>query len=251
MFTAYFDASGSPDSEVAVVVAGFVAKAEQWIEFERNWNECLSSFQVSGMHMKDFAHSRGEFREWKGDEKRRQQFLAGLINVIKLRVLHSFSTIVVMEDYRKVDSVYRLTEFSKPYALAGCTTVAKAKRWAQKHGDPDDTIMFVFEDGDKDKGDLMRCMDAHNQVSPIFLRKQESIAFQAADLLAYEHLLASRKMYEQQIGTKVDFEDLRYPLRALSTIPGGLDGGEENCDWGFHDESDLLASCKGDGMPLR
>jgi hypothetical protein len=50
MFTAIFDGSGSPDDTMAVVVAGFVGKAEQWIEFEKIGTtacESLASLQYT------------------------------------------------------------------------------------------------------------------------------------------------------------------------------------------------------------
>jgi len=53
MFTVYFDESGSPDDTAALVVAGFLASVEQWIEFERNWKQALAAFAVSRLHMKE------------------------------------------------------------------------------------------------------------------------------------------------------------------------------------------------------
>jgi len=68
MFTAYFDASGSPDEGKAIVVAGYVSTGEQWLEFDREWQSLLEQETVSQFHMRDFAHSLREFAEWKGDE---------------------------------------------------------------------------------------------------------------------------------------------------------------------------------------
>ena len=244
--TAYFDGSGSPDDTLAVVVAGFAAPAEQWIEFERNWNDCLRAFGVSALHMRDFAHSRGEFTSWKGNEDKRRRFLSRLISIIEVRVHHSFASAVRMEDYRTVDTKYRLSEFSKPYALAGCTCIAKVKGWAKRWRKAEDTIDLVFEDGDADKGDLMRAADEHFGDAPKFLPKHKCVAFQAADLLAYEHLLANVKIIKSE--TRMVFEgELRRPLMRLSLIPGGRNGG----DWGVHMEDDMTDSCITDGLALR
>ena len=78
------------------------------------------------------------------------------VNIICTRVRHSFASAVMMDDYRKVDAKYCLREFSPPYALAGCTCVNKVHKWGQRHMTKEDTIAFVFEDGDTDKGVLMR-----------------------------------------------------------------------------------------------
>lgn len=247
MFTAIFDGSGSPNDTAAVVVAGFVGKVEQWIELERNWKDCLNDFGVSAMHMREFAHSVGEFASWKDDEQRRRRFLSRLISIIQTRVWHSFASAVIMEDYKKVDSKYCLSEFSKPYALAGCSCLSKLHNWATKWAKGEDGIQIVFEDGDEDKGDLMRAAKKHFGAAPAFLKKERSVAFQAADILAYEHLLANTKLRKSESGFLL-VEELRHPLKELSKIPGGA---PYDTDWGFHQEDNMTASCIADGIPLR
>jgi hypothetical protein len=243
-YAAYFDCSGSPDDTLAIVVAGFVAPVNQWIAFERNWNECLEYFGVSALHMREFAHSRGEFASWKGNEKKRRHFLQWLIGIIRVRVWHSFASAVLMDDYRKVDAKYCLSEFSRPYALAGCTCITKLDHWAKRWAEPGDEFAIVFEDGDVDKGALIDAVKKHFVVTPTFLSKDKSVAFQAADLLAYENLLANRKVKEKGI---VFESDLRRPLMELSKIPGG----RNNADWGVHMEDDMTDSCVMDKIPLR
>jgi hypothetical protein len=171
-YTAVFDDSGSPNDTAAVVVAGFVAPDEQWAEFERNWNKCLADFAVSTLHMREFAHSRGEFAGWKEDEAKRRRFLGRLIATIQIRMWHSFASAVMMDDYRKVDTKYRLSEFSRPYSLAACTCLAKLNQWCKKWIKPEDEIAIVFEDGDEDKGDLIRAVKEHFTITPAFLSKE-------------------------------------------------------------------------------
>ena len=240
-FTAIFDGSGSPDDTVALVVAGFVGKSEQWIELERDWKRCLEDFGVSALHMKDFAHSQGEFKNWNGEEDRRRRFLARLISIISVRVWHSFGSAVIMDDFRRVDAKYQLSEHSRPYSLAGCSCLLHVRDWAKKWMKPTDQIGLVFEDGDLDKGDLMRTAKKYFGVTPFFGPKSKNVAFQAADLLAYEQLLASTRI--QKIGA-ITFDELRYPLKALSKIPG-------SANWGVHDESDMTRGCEGDKIALR
>jgi hypothetical protein len=248
MFTTYFDASGSPDDvrTAAVVVAGFVATAEQWIEFDRNWNDALSRFHVSALHMKDYAHSRRDYADWEKDQGKRQEFLAALINIVCTRMRHSFVSAVMLDGYRRLNQKYYLEECVKPYSIAGNTCIAKVKRWADTQGIPQDQIAYFFEDGDADKGDFMQHAKRSHGFTPLFLPKTRSVAFQAADLLAYEHLLANTKIYKSGSGT-VSFRELRYPLKALDKIPNG-DGGE---DWGVHDDELLERHCKESGIPAR
>jgi len=100
-------------------VAGFIATADDWLKFEKDWNVILQIFGVSALHMKHFAHSRGEYESWKGNTGRRRQFLARLIEVIRKRTKRNFASCVVMKDYRDIDSRYCLSERYKPLRTSG------------------------------------------------------------------------------------------------------------------------------------
>lgn len=247
-FTIYFDASGSPDDlrTSAVVVAGFIASAEQWTHFDRNWNDALRGFGVSSLHMRCFAHSIGEFKDWKGDEGRRRRFLDRLINLVITRMRHSFVSAVTMNAYREVNTRYRLDEYIKPYSIAARTCITKVKKWADLWHISHDEIRYVFEDGDADKGNMMKVVKDNHGLTPVFLPKDKSVAFQAADLLAYEHLLVNAKIF----GTAdhlVSYSNLRYPLKQLDRVPNG----ENGADWGVHDRQTLEEACTRGGVPLR
>ena len=245
MFTAYFDGSGSPTDTKSLAVAGFVAPVEQWIEFERNWGDCLKAFGVSSLHMKNYAHSRGDFTEWKGDTERRRHFLERLINIIKTRVHHSFACAVHIEDYHAVDTKYCLHEFAAPFGMAGTTCIKKTLRWKERYASKDE-LLFVFEDGDADKGNLMHLAKEFLRVTPVFLPKEKSVAFQAADLLAYEHFKLNTELCKSEDG-KVFEDEVRRPLMALSTIPGGAHDG----DWGLRGIESLEYFCVEAEIPLR
>jgi len=214
MYTAYYDDSGSPNDTLAVVVAGFVADNAQWTEFERNWNETLKHFGISLFHMKEFAHSRGEFAKWKdhqrieGQRKERETFLRQLVGHIIVRVRHSFGHAVLMDHYREANREFVLAEGGiSPYALCGRTCIARVSIWAQKYAIPETEVQHVFEDGSLNKGDLIDRMFVDKGMVPIFKKKTESVPLQAADLLAYEHLLGNRDIFQKGIDT---FDGLRY-----------------------------------------
>jgi len=65
VFTAYFDAAGTPRNSV-VAVAGFVSNFEKWKQFELTWNKILEREGVSCLHMTDFVSFQGEFKASKG-----------------------------------------------------------------------------------------------------------------------------------------------------------------------------------------
>jgi hypothetical protein len=118
-FTIYFDASGSPDSTKVLSMAGFIAPVGQWAVFERDWKNALDQFGVTRLHMREFAHSVGQYAGWKGDEARRRQFLARLIAEVKVRVRHSFVSSVYLPDYFELDKKYCVSETLKPIGLVG------------------------------------------------------------------------------------------------------------------------------------
>jgi hypothetical protein len=244
IFTVYCDASGHPDGTKVLAVAGFVAAVDQWLEFERNWKETLSKFGVSSLHMKNFAHSSGEFSEWKGNEAKRRDFLRQLIGNIVLRVRHSFASAVLLEDWREVNKYYYLEELIKPFGLCGRTLVHKVGEWASKWNIEEKQIKYVFEDGDCDKGDFMLRMKQDKKSAPIFLNKDEACAFQAADLLAFENLQAHMGLLK---GRVQEFTDLRYPLRDLYNVPSG----EKASDWGVFAKENLERFCNDVGVPRR
>jgi hypothetical protein len=97
-FTAYFDGSGSPDEGKAFVVAGYLSSADQWLQFDREWRECLEDEGVSSFHMRDFAPSLREFAAWKDDEPRRKQFLGRLIRITKFHVRKSIGNAVILRN---------------------------------------------------------------------------------------------------------------------------------------------------------
>ena len=231
-FTIYCDASGSANTDV-LTMAGFVATAEQWIRLEKRWGEILKRYGVSSLHMKEFAHSTGEFSSWKGDEVRRRNFLSELISELQPRMRHSFSSSVYMADYRSVDEEFGLREVVSPLALVGCSVIAKLFRWADTAKVPHRNLAFFFEDGDLDKGDFIDRSRSIYKMSPIPQLKEESFAFQTADLLAYENNQAVRQVRSKLGG--LYFDQLRVPLKRLSQIPCGYDKE----DWGVHENPKL------------
>lgn len=245
MFTIYFDASGSPDSTNILSVAGLIAPVEQWMRFERDWKAILGEFGVSELHMKKFAHSAGEFSKWKGNEAIRRRFLSRLIAEIKVRVRHSFVNSVCLADYYQLDKKYCISESVKPLGLAAGACFLKVRNWADKWKIQQSAILYVFEDGDKHKGNLMEVANRDFGINPVFMKKQESVVFQAADLLAYEHFRANQKVLKSPGVYALD--QLRFPLQALAKIPNG----EKGEDWGVQDIPQMEENCKRSGFPMR
>jgi hypothetical protein len=118
--------------------------------------------------------------------------------------------------------------------LTGCTCISKVQRWASRKQVDPAKIAYLFEDGDLDRGQLAEVAKRYQKVNPIFLTKEESVAFQAADLLAYEYLKGNKKIYTSGLDS-ISVSELRAPLRALEKIPNGEDAD----DWGIHDSNSM------------
>ena len=77
VFSAYFDASGhEEESDIKFVsVAGFIAPADVWIDFETRDGEHLLHERLDYFHMSDCANYRFDFEGWQTKEQNRQKLL--------------------------------------------------------------------------------------------------------------------------------------------------------------------------------
>jgi len=155
MFGAYFDESGTERERKALVVPGYVARNAQSYKFDGEERCAMASDGLTYVHMKDFAHSKKEFECWKGDEIRRKSFIERLIAIIRKNTRKSFSSAVVLDAYREINSAYLFEEyFGKPYVFCARMCFAGVDNWQQEHG-YQDPVSVIFEDGVSDKGRLI------------------------------------------------------------------------------------------------
>jgi hypothetical protein len=249
----YTDVGGSL-SEIVLSPATLVSSPEKWQQFDRRWNDCLCAFEVSALHMKDFAHSRGEFSSWKFDEPRRRRFLNSLMWIIEETVEYSAAVSIYVGDYKRVDEKYRLSEWVRPYTLGCMSCAARIIPWAEEQQHNKNNLIWIFEKGDQDQNDLRKHWDIaypDRFVDPIFLKKQDAYGskesrrirpFEAADFIGYENLLAHRLIVKK--GGDQVFSDLRKPMQRLSKINGG--------DlWGYLREAEIVSLCSMSNIQLR
>jgi hypothetical protein len=197
MLSSYSDASGTVDSEYALVISGFVSTAEKWMRFEKQWNDILDSFEVPYFHMKEFAHSTKAFKGWKGNDKKREAFIKRLVSCCITNVLRSFSCGIVLSDYMEVNLRYEYRERTGgPYAMCGRGYIADVQDWKKTSQYRDYPIEYVFADGDKEKGKLITHLETYHCPLPTFknalpIKNDASaipiVPLQAGDLVAWEH----------------------------------------------------------------
>jgi hypothetical protein len=236
MFTAYFDDSGHPDRGPELVVGGYISTVEKWVRFEEEWSEVLELFDVEYFHMKEFAHSTGEFSGWKGNDGRRIAFLKRLAKVIRRRVLASVSSAMLMNDFRAVDEIYALSEFVSPYPICGVNSQHKSIEWLKEHNLPVEHLKFVYEDGTKDKGKFVDLADNLRFPIPSFEPKRKFRALEAADFIAWELGKIIRDVDKNTLRIRASVDELRKNMPRM---------------WGIYRKEDLLRFCKAQGLPLR
>lgn len=192
MFTAYFDES---DSKVASVVAGVIGEAGQLVHFEREWRDLLKDEGLQAFHMKDFAHSNREFSSWKGDERRRQNFLARVIGIISRRTRFTVGILLDRNAYAQVAHRAIYADFYvNEYTACAYLSLLRSSKWATENAITE-PLAFVFDDGNAKRADFHRAFDLTKMIgvgrqyhfgSLTFADDKLVAPLQAADFIAYE-----------------------------------------------------------------
>jgi len=186
-YTGYFDASGHPNQQSVLTVAGFVSTVKKWARFDEQWNAILASEGVKHFHMTEFVSDQGEFLVgWKGESRKRKDFIDRLAGCLASNVNKSFRTTLILADYDAANKIYELEEFlGRPYALCCMVCTYTLIKWAEKKN-VDKKLLYYFEDGDKDKGNFEQMHKSTYKINPRFLDKTEAVAFQAADFAGWK-----------------------------------------------------------------
>jgi hypothetical protein len=190
-YSSYFDGSGDRGQPVQVV-AGFVSTVKKWARFENEWNAILKANKVSAFHATDYASSKEEFADWKGDSARRKQFQDDLTACMKRNVNKLFASGLVIEDYDAANRIYHLDDFvGPPFAVCGHQSLVKLYRWADRKKLNPNHLLAFFENGDKDRGNFQSWAKAlgieWGYSEPGFLPKERAVQFQAADYAAWKY----------------------------------------------------------------
>jgi hypothetical protein len=198
-YQAYFDASGHPDDRgqiaPAFFVSGFVANVEKWGRFDKHWLALLDHYDIAPpFHMKDFEAGVGQYAPWKDDKPRRDEFRMAAIRLINVHTNKPFSAGLILPDFYRMFEEYDVPARvpREPLVWCGLTVCEMVKRWSANRVRAGvvrrtDKIDFLFEDGDKHRGRLSEAFDQQIGLRPSFRRKEEAVAFQACDMLAWEN----------------------------------------------------------------
>jgi len=213
--TLYCDASGKKQ-EGLNVVAGFLSTVDQWLLFEKEWAAVLKEFNVNYFHMREFAHSVDQFAGWKNDEGKRRRFLTSLVQVIISKTKYWVGSCIILKDYDRVDTDFKLHEHFHPYPLNGRTCIDMILKWQYVHNEVNTPIKYVFEDGDEHFAQLSDRIKERAGIRPIPETRLQASPLQAADFVAYEVFKAYRTF-----AIELDhlFEKFRESFNLLSAVP--------------------------------
>ncbi len=193
--TAYFDESGSRQSEKFVVVGGYVGNLDRWTEFTKSWREALDRAGVEYFHAKEFFPSAGQFKKWKHKKAEHDDFNRNLVKLQTDSVACAFLVIIPMSVWTEVNRRYQLEESGLfPYPLCGRGCVRLVRNWCKKHDFPQHRTKFIFESGSRDWGHLTTWIEKGFGFKPQPGVKKEDLPLQAADYLAWHGLQLCRRL---------------------------------------------------------
>jgi hypothetical protein len=231
MLSSYYDRSEYPNTPHILSVAGYLSHVEIWKDFDREWKAFLHrpDFNLAYFHMKEFTVSQGEFANgWKGEHRKRREFLAGLIDIIKRNTTVSFATAVRVDEFNAAVAslpLHPACPIGSPFAYCGWLCVEGAKNFALKNGYGQPPIQSYFEDGEEDEGKLRELLAWSKHPVPQFKPKvpkspeQETDCLsplQAADFAAWEATKFTRTVDEIP---DIEWEDLRESFKQLQGYP--------------------------------
>jgi Protein of unknown function (DUF3800) len=218
---AFFDESGILDRDRICVIAGFVASARQWIEFDKLWKR-IPDADITGFHAKRFfaRDDKGKrvppYTDWSDD--RAAALLNGIVNAINhidVQFLCSGVDVTAFRQYslnarRHLTGAYWANKGqgkikvsgapTKPYYLAFQDVIVEALRCLKRM---DWKVHFVFDQQHvlapfalQLYSHMKRGIDEHpyqvitgrwgRRMGDIdFRSRQDAPPLQAADLLAY------------------------------------------------------------------
>lgn len=128
-------------------MAGFVAPIGVWKVFEQHWNDLLAKAGVSEpFHMKDFAHSQGQFRSWKGNEQLRRILFGRLLEIIRETNADPVGAIVSVTYFKTLTPSQKSSFGHDPYFIAfpKCTRGAASSAVLEAADEKVDMV-FAFQ----------------------------------------------------------------------------------------------------------
>lgn len=198
MLKGYFDDSGKwlDPAETVVVVAGAIADLDQWEIFDQKWKLVLKEFQVSELHMKNFAHFRGEYKGW--DEPKRQNFIRQLLELAITYIRKPLGALLPKDQFEELPQQIKEKWLGDPYIVCLWDTVGRSVDVAAELYNQDLEIVCDVQPKLQGKGEKVyhACkkylLNRQRLKGFAFASSKDFPGLQLADLIAYEALQLQR-----------------------------------------------------------
>lgn len=217
MLKGYFDDSGKwlDPAETVVVVAGAIADLDQWEIFDQKWKLVLKEFQVSELHMKNFAHFRGEYKGW--NEPKRQNLIRQLLELAITHIRKPLGALLPKDQFEELPQELKEKWLGDPYFVCLWDTVGRSVDVAAELYDQD--LEIVCDIQPKLQGRAEQVFRAwkkylfHEQRLKRFefASSKDFPGLQLADLIAYEGLQLQRARLK---GT-LNIDRFRWPAEQI------------------------------------
>ena len=197
---AYFDETGhGEDANTHFLgVAGCVMADPIWRRVEDRWAAALASEGLNYFHMREYAFSAGQFKEWRGDEARRRRIYGRLWEIILEAQLIPLGGFVRLENYKQELTGQEHHVFRDAYFLCYLQCLGFLAQYAG-FGQVSHVETF-FDEKKGFKGEALKIYGVlkdrfGGKISPPSFRDMRALApLQVADIIAYE----SKKEFERR-----------------------------------------------------
>ena len=237
MITAYYDDSGSYGDTKALVVCGFVSSIDQWLLFERDWRVVLKmpQFDLEHLHMKDLrSHPK-----FKDNLPLQRDLFERLQNILRVRTTRTFAGSILLDDYDRVNTDYRVSEdLGPPAVVAAEMAIVKMMTW-RKRKCGDQPISIVVDQGILHFGLLSDRVYKRYGLRIVPAKVSDTPPLQGSDMAAWE---IHRVLSDLATGKLTQAKQLRGSFRALLeklNIAGDNDDDYDNASWFVLDEPEM------------
>ena len=186
MLGAYLDESSTGSHEPALCVAGVLFDESVLEEMDSQWKSELDQFGISVFHIKDYAHSFGEF---KGKDPVQANDL--FKRLVQLICKYSLGSVAIFNrNTPEFDPFFNNKQSFSPYTACGYYCMEMIVQQARQRNQK---VSFAIEKGHEKMGELNRLIEKRQSVdgwpgmASAGFQGKELRLLQAADVFAYEY----------------------------------------------------------------
>ena len=202
--TGYLDESGTHDGEAAIVMGGFLARADQWKQFQIAFDKVKERRGFRVFHTVKFKNKKGDFKGWNDDQV--AELLLDLRQLTSFGLTDSVAITLDNESFKtqyKGDGTPRKGRLDSAYGLCFrmCLYyfILEAMKRKRRGKFPD--LHIVLEAGHRNSGDAERIfLEVKTEFASVGLLKTLKLAdkdecdpLMMADFAAHSTLLINRR----------------------------------------------------------